>query len=104
MTRSFVIMTDQLKIDPTARKKRTSLPAIVACSNAKSRPPAAINFGMSISASPELVITDSGESERSELRFRGLRSWAASALVRDFFGISRMPPGCGDKSRTDRDE
>ena len=43
MTRNFVSMTDQLKTDPIASKRRTILPAMVACSNEKTKPPAAIN-------------------------------------------------------------
>jgi hypothetical protein len=44
MTRIFVIITDQLKIEPMARVKRTTLPATVACSKAKTSPPLARKF------------------------------------------------------------
>src|SRR6266446_5834586 len=54
-------MTDQLKIETIARSRRTSLTAMVACSNAKSKPPAAINE--SISASPAELLADSDEGE-----------------------------------------
>jgi hypothetical protein len=37
-------MTDQLKIEPIARVRRTILPAMVACSKAKRSPPLARNF------------------------------------------------------------
>src|SRR5205807_3228142 len=57
-----IFMTDQLKIETIARSRRTSLPAMVACSNAKSKPPAAINE--SISASPAELLADSDQSER----------------------------------------
>src|SRR5437899_9952720 len=79
ITRSFVIMTDQLKIETIARSRRTSLPAMVACSNAKSKPPAAINE--SISASPAELLADSDESER------------ASRVPRSFWGTSDAVSG-----------
>ena len=50
MTRIFVIMIDQLKIEPMARSSSTIFPAMVECSNAKTSPPAARIFGRSMCA------------------------------------------------------
>src|SRR5437588_6213693 len=89
ITRNFVIMTDQLKIETIARRRRTSLPAMVACSNAKTRPPAAINE--SISASPAELIAEFRRSERVSPRC-------------DLFRKRRPQFSANDDSETERDQ
>src|SRR5437660_10386223 len=44
ITRIFVIMTDQLKIEPMASVRRTIFPETVECSKAKTSPPLAMHF------------------------------------------------------------
>jgi hypothetical protein len=43
-------MIDQLKIETTARRRRTIFPAMVECSNAKVRPPVARMIARSMCA------------------------------------------------------
>src|SRR2546421_7182312 len=79
-------MTDQLKIETIARRSKTSLPAMVACSNAKSRPPAARITETNIRVSPAELLADSDESERACChveRSRDISKYFRPEIVRD---------------------
>src|SRR5437763_12274416 len=108
ITRIFVIITDQLKIEPMARVRRTILPATVACSKAKTKPPAANRLETNISASPgqtinadsqktkaRLVANDEGRMVRAELALdeeEMTRSEYTRSFVQKNSSFGHFPP------------